>query len=69
MVVTGSWLYLSPIVSSFTLPLFSVKRETLRTVAGCDLRTVAGRYVVQVVGAGTSTGSRGDEAARVEGWA
>ena len=64
MVVTSFRLYLSPIVSSFTLLLFSATCKTLRTWGRCDLRTVAGCDVVQVVGAGTGTGEpeRGDHA-------
>jgi hypothetical protein len=50
MVGRGFRLYLSPIVSSFTLLLFSTKRKTLRTWGPVQGGKVAGCDVVYVVG-------------------
>jgi hypothetical protein len=62
MTARGFRLYLSPIVSSFTLLLFSTKRETLRTWGPVQGGKVAGCDVVYVVGGGGGAGAgRGHE--------
>jgi hypothetical protein len=58
MTARGFRLYLSPIVSSFTLLLFSTKRKTLRTWSPRDLETCGPADVVYVVGAGPADGGR-----------
>jgi hypothetical protein len=58
MVDRGFLLYLSPIVSSFTLLLFRAKCETLRTWSPRDLETCGPADVVYVVGAGPADGGR-----------